>query len=367
MSRWSKGMVMAALLMAVIGCGHDKTEEEKRIEKIKPFVDRGFNAFRLKDYDKAIKEWEQALAINSGLDYLYTNIGQAYYFLDQQDKALEYWLKYLEKNPKNAHIHNNLGSYYKDRKEFDQAIEYYKKAIEYHPSYILPYYNLGLIFNETGRISEAVAYIDKALQIAPEDYRLAMLRAKLYVSENKPDQAIAMYRRCIARVPQEPEARIYLAELLIKTGELEEAATEIETVSVQTPGFPLIDYVTALLDLTKKEHLEDIPQRIDNVAKANPPDMIKYWIVTIKAYLLMNKPQLALETIDRLLVGVAEGDKSTRSELAYLKGKAFAGLNNGTQAASEFNNALQMDPTTPNREAIQRHLADLNGASHEEG
>lgn len=84
----------AVLLGLVLGDARDGAAQTCRSdEQCSALLDRGQRAFKLRDYDRALKNFESAYALLSD-PVLLLNIGRAHYRLGHPDKAIEYYLRF---------------------------------------------------------------------------------------------------------------------------------------------------------------------------------------------------------------------------------------------------------------------------------
>ena len=116
-------------------------------------------------YDKALEEYEKALAINPTYATAHNNLGVLYSMRGLYDKALEEYEKALASNPNFAEAHTNRGNAYFRKGEYDKALEEYEKALASNPSLAGAYLYLGNTYYKKGMYDEAIAQYKKALAI----------------------------------------------------------------------------------------------------------------------------------------------------------------------------------------------------------
>ena len=127
------------------------------------YFNRGTTYSKLKQHEKAIKDYNKALKLNPNLVDAYNNRGNAYSDLKQHKKAIEDYNKVIERNPKYAEAHYNRGVVYFRLKQHKKAIEDYNKVIELNPKYAKAYANCGISYLQT----------NENLDIAIEDFKHA--------------------------------------------------------------------------------------------------------------------------------------------------------------------------------------------------
>ncbi|MGD2294756.1 MAG: sulfatase-like hydrolase/transferase [Candidatus Aminicenantes bacterium] len=120
---------------------------------------------RKKDYDKAIKAYEQAYSLDNSYPQLLSNLGDVYYSLAIQNhnpevfqKALDYYQKAVEIDPGYPAPYEGLGDVFFSLGDKGRAITCWEKAVELDPNRGLVYYDLGLAYLEMGNKAKALSY-----------------------------------------------------------------------------------------------------------------------------------------------------------------------------------------------------------------
>jgi len=128
----------------------------------------------VKDYDKAIFSYENALRISPSyqiaLDNLNGVLKQGAKEIGMQGdigKAKLYIQKLLELSPDDADALAMMGTALGSAGHHNEAIVYFEKAIKINPNNALTYVNLGLAQNNVGLEEDARINFNKAIQIDP--------------------------------------------------------------------------------------------------------------------------------------------------------------------------------------------------------
>ena len=108
-----------------------------------------------KQYDRAIKDFTQAITIDPNYAYAFYNRGLAYANKKQYDRAIKDYTQAIAIDPNLAEAFNNRGYVYDEKKQYDRAIEDYTKTIAIDPNYASAFNNRAVTFyfakNDTKR------------------------------------------------------------------------------------------------------------------------------------------------------------------------------------------------------------------------
>lgn len=118
-------------------------------------------------YSKALLLWKDVygIKIKSGI---YVNRGSAYQNLKQYDKAISDYNKAIELNPADADAYYGRGLVYYYLKQYNRAIDDYSKAIELNPNFAYAYNNRGITYLWLGKCKKAKSDFDKAIEIGKD-------------------------------------------------------------------------------------------------------------------------------------------------------------------------------------------------------
>ncbi|XP_034246835.1 protein O-mannosyl-transferase TMTC1-like [Thrips palmi] len=112
--------------------------------------------------------------------------------------------------PNNAKLHYNMGNTYRDTGRKPPAISHYKEALRLWPSYASAHNNLGTLAPSA---DEAERYFLSAIRFQPAHVNAHYNLGHVYKRENRTDDAIRMWERCISLDPQYASAYLWLAQL----------------------------------------------------------------------------------------------------------------------------------------------------------
>jgi type IV pilus assembly protein PilF len=119
---------------------------------------------------EAIVEFKKALEnpMYPTPHFVYYNLGQAYFILNQFEKARENYLEALKLSPNYSLAYHGLGLAWKASGNMVEAAEALKKAIEYAPQFAQAHYDLGEVLVELKQTSLAVLAFREVIHLVPD-------------------------------------------------------------------------------------------------------------------------------------------------------------------------------------------------------
>jgi tetratricopeptide (TPR) repeat protein len=134
----------------------------KGFESATAHNNRGMSLENMGQRDRAIADYELAIAMDPRYYLAYNNRGVLYGEDGLYRISIEYFLKSIAINPRHAESYCNLGLSYFYMNQYDRALENYNKAIELKQDFDTAYLNRGNVFIISGN-----------KELALKDYRKA--------------------------------------------------------------------------------------------------------------------------------------------------------------------------------------------------
>ena len=132
------------------------------------YMERGRDYLRTHDYDRAIAEFDEAIALNPNYDSYYIR-GEAHYRKREYDLAITDFTIAIQFDPSCASVYRNRAAARYNRGEYDRAITDCTKAIELDSNYASAYHLRGKAYNEKGDSIRANADFDTVTQLQLSD------------------------------------------------------------------------------------------------------------------------------------------------------------------------------------------------------
>jgi len=156
-----------------------------------PFAynNRGYLYYNfIKDYDKALNDYNKCLAIDPTFHRALSNRGVLYYNIGKPDSAISDFTKAIKYNSTNTDAWIGRANSYSTLKRFDLALPDYNKYIQLDPKNPKAYlWRCTALFN-LNRYDEAMSDINKCIGMTPNDDNAYLWRGFVY-SQKKQYQA----------------------------------------------------------------------------------------------------------------------------------------------------------------------------------
>jgi arylsulfatase A-like enzyme/Flp pilus assembly protein TadD len=141
-----------------------------------------------------------------------------------------------------------LGECYLEQRRLEDAEKALRDAIAVRSTLETAHFNLGLVYEERGEPEQAIAAYEKELAAHAKAYRAAFNLAKLLQKAGRPREALERFRQAATLAPDFAIGRLYLAKVLLDTGDLAGAEREAKAGLALKPEAslaPLGHYVLA--------------------------------------------------------------------------------------------------------------------------
>ena len=143
-------------------------------------------------YEKARKEAQKALELNSNSAEAYSQLGWISSNYDWNwTNADESFKRALELEPRNAEVIRGAASLAGTLGRFEEAIVLDRRAIDLDPLRVATYYNLGYELYYAERHDEAEAAIRKVLELDPQYPGGYHILGRIYLAQSKFEEAFA--------------------------------------------------------------------------------------------------------------------------------------------------------------------------------
>jgi tetratricopeptide (TPR) repeat protein len=220
--------------------------------------------FETRDFNKAVEEYRQALALDASLVDAYYQQGYILFLAKQYVSAVEplqkaiehgrndeetnfmlaeslnhtqrikmavpYYQRTVVLNPNRVEAYAGLAEGLLALKEYTKAVEAYKKAVAQNPQDANLVYSLGWAQTqaEVGQYEEGIAHLQKAIALDPSSEKPHIQLALVYFDQQKFPEAIPHLQKAIELSPEDQNPYAYLGRAYVKQGQYAEAVTTVK-------------------------------------------------------------------------------------------------------------------------------------------
>ena len=146
--------------------------------------------------------------------------------LDLQD-AEQSLSRAMTIDPDSLQAHMVMGEAFRDGQQFDSSVAEYQHVIDAKPNYAPGYLGLATTYWRFGRIDETKATLSKVLSLAPEDPEANGIMAFVLTGERRMTEAKPFAMRALASQADQPVARVALAKIYLSENKPDDALKEL--------------------------------------------------------------------------------------------------------------------------------------------
>ncbi len=143
----------------------------------------GLAAFNAEDYDKAIKYYGEAAKYGYNGARTYSLIANSYQQKGDTLGSLEVLKEAFQKYPEDNGIVTSMVSIYMELKKTDEAMKYLELAIEQDPNNVTYYFAQGSLHEQLGEETEAIKSYENAIEIDAEFFNAHYNLGALYYNK----------------------------------------------------------------------------------------------------------------------------------------------------------------------------------------
>jgi adenylate cyclase len=232
-----------------------------------------------RDYEHAIRMFEQAISVDSKYALAYAGMADAYSHLyryaeattDNATRANRASEQAIVLDPESAEAHASRGLALLIGEKYDAAEQEFQTAITKNPNLFDAWHYYGLACSSRGDYEKAATMYTRASEVNPADFQVPMFLAQTFASlGRKQDEmrvrlgALSTLERHIKLNPHDTRALYFAAQDLYRVGEKERAIVMAEQALKQAQDEPVVLYNLACFYVEQ----EDNERAIDLLERA---------------------------------------------------------------------------------------------------
>lgn len=165
------------------------------------------HCLKQRDAASAIRLYEQALEQNPDHIPAYEGLAGVCFALKDYDRAVENFQRLIALDPRNAAPLVNLGAAYNRQGKFQEAVKVLRQAMARDRRCAEAYYNLGTAQRGLQQLSMAVSAFKETIRLSPEMYDAYVNLGQVLLEMGNPTQAVLNFERALQLKANLPRAQ----------------------------------------------------------------------------------------------------------------------------------------------------------------
>ncbi len=262
-------------------------------------------------YDKATEQYAQILKREPADLGALTQLADLYILQEMTIQGIDIYERLLRERPRAPVAHFNLAVLYAKREYWKSAITHMRRALEEDPDYLEARLGLAVCLELSGDLPGADEQFRAVIQQQPANTHLMRVLARISYRMGNPEESHKWVTRYLSFNPNDAQAHLELAYLLIEMGRWEEAVVQAQR---------------SLLHLVE-----------------GPETVVGAWVAEAVAYQNGGQYEQALNAFKSALAVNRSGGAEVRERLAVL----FQKMGQYDQAEQVLKPMLDADPENP--------------------
>ncbi len=218
----------------------------------------------------------------------------------QFDEAIKAFEDILETNPDAVQAYTGLGNVYAAKGEYENALEYYAGALYIKNDLVPALMMSGVAYLKLDKSDSALEKFHEALKIQPSLEKAHIAIARLYVKKENNAKAIEAVREGLKYNPQSEEARLMLANLLQKEGHEQDALEQLNQAIAHDPQ-AWKPYLKKAQIFVKRKEYKEVIDASRKCIELNPEASATTHNMLAVAYAKTGQHSLAIKEFDAAL------------------------------------------------------------------
>jgi tetratricopeptide (TPR) repeat protein len=205
------------------------------------FFKTGIEKAKGEKFQEALKDFQMAIAIQPEHYEAFTNAGYAFQNMadidsSYIDSAYSYYQRALKIDQSNINVMLNFANLSLGLGKIDMADSIFGAIIEKDPNHVDAIIKRGEIADQKGNYEQAVNFYNKALQLKPDECGVWFNLGVVYFQRmQKKEDAEQAFTRASDLCPDDVNAKVNLAVLLISNNRFDEAIARLNAFTADHP------------------------------------------------------------------------------------------------------------------------------------
>jgi tetratricopeptide (TPR) repeat protein len=207
----------------------------------------------LKNYERAVSLYREAIRLDPGLQRAYFNLSLALTESGRADDAVGILEGLAAKDPQNSDTLEALAFAYHAQGQDEMALQSYERILELAPENTGARYNLAILLGKADRGGEAVTHLQRLLELEPTDLQALFQLGRLLAGEGRSEESVAALERYVQARPEDAPAQALLGDGYRTLEKYDRALEAYAAALTQQEKLADARFYSALIYLTRIE------------------------------------------------------------------------------------------------------------------
>ncbi len=270
----------------------------------------------------------------------YLELYRLYMFQNKPDQAEAILKKSIDNNPKKYELLINLAQHYYGHKRRDEVVKVLETLKSHAKEYPQAFEQAGAFYFRLGDGAEAMRQYEEGIKANPDKKTLYQkLIIEVLMAQGKKEDAKKMNDSILAADPKDTDALGLQGALLLDRGDLQNAATQLQTVVTRAPSNFVAHYNFGRA-LAAKGELEPARTQFAEAVRLRP-DYTAARLALAQLEIGKREYETALKTANDIL-SYDRGNMAAH----LIRSSAHLGMNDVEKAQNELNTILASAPNS---------------------
>ncbi len=310
----------------------------------------GVLSARENDFKTALTEFRHAVALDSHFAPAYAALANAFLEQDKPQEAEVAFKAVADCAPSHSPLQMEYGQFEIQAGNFTIAQGSFDKLTRDEPDYIPAWLGLAEVALDEKKLDDCTTALNKAIALDSDNVDAKVLGARLDLAKSDTARAIGTLEQLAKQYPQAPRIHYQLALAYVVGSQPNKALNQAHEAVDLNPNFVEAAFLLAQLEL-KSGDVESAHDLLKQLV-ARQPSLVDAKLLLADVYRVQNNFNGALEIYEEL-----EKSFPKNPQIPLLAGTTFIQQLNEAAARQKFNRALVIDP---HNAGAQEGLAQLD-------
>jgi tetratricopeptide (TPR) repeat protein len=207
----------------------------------------------LKNYERAVAMYREALRLDPELNRAYYNLSLALTQSGRAEEAVGILERLAARDPQNRDLLEALAYAYHAQGQDQKALDSYESILSLAPENTAARYNLAILMGKAGRNAEAIPHLQRLMELDPGDQQALYQLGRLLAVEGRTGESVAALERYVQERPEDAAAQALLGDGYRKLERYDRALEAYAAALTRQEKLAEARFYSALIYLTRIE------------------------------------------------------------------------------------------------------------------